>query len=190
MEPSGRPPDVGDAIGGECEFKQDAVRVRGRTMKLGHTMIAALALQLGGAVGQTFGNDDIYAACNAKFDGTSNAVYKKAGCEFYNQGYSGGSGYSCCSLSECNTACVRRAIDESCPLARVWLCDCVCLSSRVLTLLTRSPLHLACVLLASCGSFALSFRVGRSGRSQGVRLRGGVCGCAIVFAFLRVCSLS
>jgi hypothetical protein len=59
------------------------------------------------AAGPTFGNDEIYNACNATFAGDGSKAYKKKGCEFYHQGYSGGDGYSCCSLAQCNGACVR-----------------------------------------------------------------------------------
>ena len=101
-EPTGRP--TGSGGGGTHLFSNT-----GSGFVKQWLFVLTLALHFATvAAGPTFGNDEIYNACNAKFAGDSMKTYKKKGCEFYHQGYSGGSGYySCCSLAQCNSACVR-----------------------------------------------------------------------------------
>jgi hypothetical protein len=100
-EPTGRP--TGSGGGGTHLFSN-----MGSGFVKQWLFVLTLALHFATvAAGPTFGNDEIYNACNAKFAGDSYETYNKKGCEFYHQGYSGGSGYSCCSLAQCNIACVR-----------------------------------------------------------------------------------
>ena len=100
-EPTGRP--TGSGGGGTHLFSNT-----GSGFVKQWLFVLTLALHVATvAAGPTFGNDEIYNACNAKFAGESFEISNKKGCEFYHQGYSFGSGYSCCSLAQCNRACVR-----------------------------------------------------------------------------------